>query len=311
MTLVHPRRILTTTDFSSHAAAALPYAEALALRYDAELLLVHVLADSEYVGLPPGSVGDPIHEKALRQHAQSRLDAVDFQRLPETRIRRMVESAPTVTEGITSLADQEDVDLIVISTHGRGRVAQLLLGSVARKVFAFAPCPVLAVRRNTRGMLTETGDVSLRHVVVATDLAPRTRSALRAALEFTTDATDTAIDVVNVVRIDLPPAGGMYSMFALDPELPGRVEARMKHLLADDPVPGNVHYKVLEGYPAKQLAHYAERKKTDLIVLSYRGKGEAGRPLGGVPERLLHDSPCPVLIIPHRNRVAAVPQGTA
>ncbi|MCZ7684405.1 MAG: universal stress protein [Sandaracinaceae bacterium] len=49
-------------------------------------------------------------------------------------------------EGICNYAAKENVDLIVLSTHGRTGLAHLLIGSVAEKVVRHAPCPVLTVR---------------------------------------------------------------------------------------------------------------------------------------------------------------------
>jgi nucleotide-binding universal stress UspA family protein len=45
-------------------------------------------------------------------------------------------------------AKAEAIDLIVMSTHGRGGVARLIYGSVATQVLRAAPCPVLVVRAN-------------------------------------------------------------------------------------------------------------------------------------------------------------------
>ena len=48
---------------------------------------------------------------------------------------------------IIRYAKANEIDLIVIGTHGRGPVKHLLLGSVAEKVVRKAPCPVLTVRQ--------------------------------------------------------------------------------------------------------------------------------------------------------------------
>ena len=51
---------------------------------------------------------------------------------------------------IVEYARVEDIDLIVIGTHGRGALAHLVMGSVAERVVRFAPCPVLTVRHPER-----------------------------------------------------------------------------------------------------------------------------------------------------------------
>jgi nucleotide-binding universal stress UspA family protein len=47
---------------------------------------------------------------------------------------------------IVDYAREYDIDLIVMGTHGRGALAQLMMGSVAERVVRIAPCPVLTVR---------------------------------------------------------------------------------------------------------------------------------------------------------------------
>jgi nucleotide-binding universal stress UspA family protein len=68
--------------------------------------------------------------------------------LPENARARFT---PLVEEGdvtvtVISVAERENVDLIVLGTHGRTGLSHLLLGSVAEKLLRRAPCPVLTVR---------------------------------------------------------------------------------------------------------------------------------------------------------------------
>jgi len=64
---------------------------------------------------------------------------------PPLQVVRAVEIG-TPLVGIVRYARTHDIDLIVMGTHGRGAVQQLLLGSVAEHVVRQAPCPVLTVR---------------------------------------------------------------------------------------------------------------------------------------------------------------------
>ena len=59
--------------------------------------------------------------------------------------------SPNAADGICHYAQKEDVDLIVISTHGRTGLAHLLIGSVAENVVRHSPCPVLSVRSPVQG----------------------------------------------------------------------------------------------------------------------------------------------------------------
>lgn len=142
-------RILVPTDFSETADVALDYAKQLATRMGASLHLLHVFTDPYAVAACAPEVYAPVPPEA-RERARNeanerlfeRLDSVDEQRFRGTRgiVRGL--TAPQ----IVAYADSQDIDLIVMGTHGRRGVAHLLLGSVAEHVVRTATCPVLTVR---------------------------------------------------------------------------------------------------------------------------------------------------------------------
>ena len=64
-----------------------------------------------------------------------------------------VTTVATPCQEILRYAADENVDLIVMGTHGRGGVSHMLLGSIAERVVRRAPCPVLTVRSPQHGFL--------------------------------------------------------------------------------------------------------------------------------------------------------------
>ena len=62
----------------------------------------------------------------------------------------MLETSDDVANAITEYAKSTNIDLIVIGTHGRSAMAQLLVGSVAERVVRTARCPVLTVKHPER-----------------------------------------------------------------------------------------------------------------------------------------------------------------
>ena len=142
-------RILVPTDFSETADAALAYAKELATKFGASLHLLHVFTDpyaiaagspEVYAAIPAGA-----HERALeevRERLLERLDANEEVRFRGSRgvVRGLI--APRIVE----YAKSQDIDLIIMGTHGRRGVVHLLLGSVAEHVVRTAICPVLTVR---------------------------------------------------------------------------------------------------------------------------------------------------------------------
>jgi nucleotide-binding universal stress UspA family protein len=142
------KRILVPLDGSKLAEKALSYAEALAQKFEAELILVQVLQlMPEFVGGPHG--GMVFHEQIIqdRQAADVYLNSVMGQvRELVLPVRTVTLEAHSVTDRIIKLACDESVDLIVMSTHGRSGLSRLVHGSVAGQILHDAPCPVFLVK---------------------------------------------------------------------------------------------------------------------------------------------------------------------
>lgn len=142
------RRILHPSDFSRASGAAFTRAVAMAKAERAQLLLVHVLAPPVPIageGYISPKVYDDL-EASARKYGQTRLTAL------QTRARKAGVKAVTLLldgvahDQIARAAKSKKADLIVIGTHGRTGLAKFFLGSVASRVVAAAPCPVLTVR---------------------------------------------------------------------------------------------------------------------------------------------------------------------
>ena len=140
------KRILLPTDFSEHSAAAAAYACELASKFDAEL---HVLNVLEFPNLPDFIVRllptPPVREKRTAA-AESLLAEFAGAHLSEVRpvVNAVAEGVPFLE--IVRYAREKEIDLIVVSTHGRSGLAHALMGSEAEKILRSAPCPVLTVR---------------------------------------------------------------------------------------------------------------------------------------------------------------------
>ena len=138
------RKVLVATDFEAASDAALVYGRALARKFGASLHLLHV-AENQFLRPIPS---DPATVKAARIRAlNDRLTAEDRTDLHASAV---IEVSDDTAETIVTYARTEQIDLIVLGTHGRSAVSQLLVGSVAELVVRLAPCPVLTVRHPER-----------------------------------------------------------------------------------------------------------------------------------------------------------------
>lgn len=142
------RRILHPTDFSRASGAAFLKAVALAKESRAQLLLVHVmLPPTPFIG--DGYVSPKTYEEleaAARRSAQRELAKVAARaQKAKARVKAvLLEGVPY--DRIARAARSKGADLIVMGTHGRSGLSKFFLGSVAERVIALAPCPVLTVR---------------------------------------------------------------------------------------------------------------------------------------------------------------------
>ncbi|HAY79285.1 MAG TPA: universal stress protein [Planctomycetaceae bacterium] len=135
------KRILVPTDFSEFSVAALEQASMLAREHDASLLIVYVNALTEDttsagVGTPSLAFDREYLAEEMRYFAPQD-PAVEYS-------QHIVVGEP-VTE-IVAFSETRQVDMIVMGTHGRSGLGNLLIGSVAEGVVRHASCPVLTVR---------------------------------------------------------------------------------------------------------------------------------------------------------------------
>jgi nucleotide-binding universal stress UspA family protein len=134
------KNILVATDFSPPSEAALVYGRALARTFGATLHLVHVI---ENLFLTP-MAADPHDLKAARVRALQHQLTDEDRKVLHARVAMEVSDSPPAA--IIDYAKAAKIDLIVVGTHGRSAMSQLLVGSVAERVVRTAPCPVLTVR---------------------------------------------------------------------------------------------------------------------------------------------------------------------
>jgi nucleotide-binding universal stress UspA family protein len=142
------RRVLHPTDFSRASAAAFNRAVETAKSNRAELFLLNVITPS-FPPIGDGYISPKVYaemEASARAYAKKQLDAqIAKAKRAGARVKGLIlEGLPH--ERIVQTARRKRADLLVIGTHGRTGFAKFFLGSVASRVLAVAPCPVLTVR---------------------------------------------------------------------------------------------------------------------------------------------------------------------
>lgn len=136
-------RVLIAIDESALAARALEAGAALAGALGAEVGIVHVLDPRLLVGAAAGAPPEAV--RAEFEKAGRVLIATAAARVAGDRAPWQFVAWGQPAKVIVSSAHEWGADLIVVGSHGRGGVSQLLMGSTAEGVLRRAPCPVLAV----------------------------------------------------------------------------------------------------------------------------------------------------------------------
>jgi len=177
------KNILLATDFSDVSKKTVPYAAAIASHYSSKIYLVHVIPPEARMPVPM--------EHLPAQLDRSRLDAdremKSFLRVDwygETPHEVLIERGP-VWGALSDLIERDEIDLLVLGTHGRGGLKKVLLGSVAEELFRRASCPVLTVGPAVPA--EPTGRKEFRRILFATDFGPASLNALPYAVSLASD----------------------------------------------------------------------------------------------------------------------------
>ena len=168
--MIAMKNILVATDFGEAADCALGYGRELAARFGATLHVLHV-AENAYItafGAETYASFAPDMQREIEASAHRRLREalIDSDGSgPNTIPVVMTSSSPAFA--IVDYAGVNEIDLVIMGTHGRNVVQHFLMGSVAERVVRMAPCPVLTVRNPERDFVHPDDLVAVRQPVEA------------------------------------------------------------------------------------------------------------------------------------------------
>jgi nucleotide-binding universal stress UspA family protein len=146
------KKVLVPIDFSDYSKSALKYAVNFAISFNAEIILIYVVEPIIY---PPDFSMGQIAMPSINTEWDDRAKE-ELQKLAKSEISGVASVKTVLKTGkpfveIIETAKEEDVDLIIIATHGHSGVEHILFGSTAEKVVRKAPCPVLTLREPIKG----------------------------------------------------------------------------------------------------------------------------------------------------------------
>jgi nucleotide-binding universal stress UspA family protein len=141
------KEIVVPTDFSEHSLRAIDYGVDIGEKFSSHITLVYVIEPLlQAADLTWTTVDFEELNKAHRESAEKQLKQIVAGRIPKgTPCDSTILFGKPFVE-ILKYAEEENADLIVMATHGRGAISHILMGSTAEKVVRKAPCPVLTVK---------------------------------------------------------------------------------------------------------------------------------------------------------------------
>jgi nucleotide-binding universal stress UspA family protein len=281
------KHILFPYDFSEHAAQVVPVVRAYANRFSAQLTLISVI--------PPvwttAPAGMALQSQDLKQSVlelQSHLDQALVAEFSGPTVDRVAEAGDPAFR-ITEFAEQHDVDLIIMPTHGLDALRSVLVGSVTAKVLHDAHAPVWTAAHLENPRARELP----RTIVCAVDGTPQTPGVLRWASAFSRNigASLKLLHVVGPIS-DWP---SLQSERALQDQVRQEarqaIEAHAKAAEVDAPL------TVAVGEVVKTVAEEARQDAADLLII---GRGQLPSPFGRLRTHaygIIQAAACPVVSV--------------
>ena len=292
------KNVLYATDFSAVACAALPYALGICRHYEGTLHVVHVIQDSDLQFQAEG-VNPVTFEKiceAKSRNAMGRIGNLspELAGTPhETYVRR-----GRIGEVISEIVTDQQIDLLVLGTHGREGIGKLVMGSVAEELLRQSPCPVLTVGPKAAGRVKqefdETGkdfhpaEIELRQIVFAVDVSAESLAAASFAVSLA-EEFQGKISLVYVIEESTAAPGKRIRQY-LESLIPEEAAAWCR-----------AETIVRFGSSAEKIIETASELNADLIVLGVRpasdGLFAATHFSGSVAHRVIAGATCPVLSV--------------
>jgi nucleotide-binding universal stress UspA family protein len=175
------KSILVATDFSATSERALGYALAIARRHGSIVTIVHALLPEPR---KPVSA-DPLPRELDRPRLEAEHEMKRLAEAPHIKDfgPHMLLEQGQVWDVLSSIIQRENIDLLVLGTHGRGGLKKLALGSVAEEVLRLATCPVLTIGPNA----PPAGASPFQRILFATDFGPASARAFPYTLSLAED----------------------------------------------------------------------------------------------------------------------------
>lgn len=296
--MIRIARILCPIDFSKCSKIALQNAIELARKTNAQLHLFHAILmyeDDSYK--PDDRLPDNIVSyELIEEISNQKLKNVAEDHAGDTiKIVTASSRAFSAAEEILNYAGENEIDLVMMGTHGRTAMSHLLLGSVAERVIRMAKCPVMTFRKDAKNLNTH------QKILVPIDFSEHSKLALRYALELA-EIYQSEITLLHAFEQQIHPsfyAAGKTSIFEIDSDLKKRAtDAMVKFRSELGKADIKTNYALAEGAAYHEIIEYAKNENFDLLVIATHGlRGLQHFLIGSTTEKVIRHAEIPVLTV--------------
>lgn len=299
--MVHIQKILFPTDFSDTSSVALGHALMLAHRFDAALTMLHAAAPNEKAKNLRFPEVDPAADEFEDTLAEQLAQIVGAAPSRKLRLDRVIHRNPDPVQEICNFSDSNNIDLIIMGTHGRTGLSHLLSGSVAENVVRNANCPVMTVRA-----CKESAEVTpYFDILVPIDFSPYSQKALRYGRTLA-HAFEANLHLLHVLDQPIHPAHyglGDDLLIRLNPEVQHRSQEEMERLVSQLGAEVRCQTHLCEGRAYNEIVRFVQEEECDLVVMGTHGlSGLEHFLLGGTTEKVMRHASCPVLAVKLKER---------
>lgn len=270
------KKILVPTDFSEHAEYALKAAAQIAKKNNAEIILLHMLELPHQSGDAGTGAGHELPEIMLfKNRAIQRLDdLMDEDYLDGIEVSEVIQFEKAF-EGVLNITKRNNIDFIVMGSHGANGFNEFFIGSNTEKVVRYSDVPVLVVKN-------EIETFQANNFVFASDFSNEIKKPFAKMLQF----AKTYNSHLHLVMINTP------NSFK-----PTKTADRiMKEFISDFDYPNHSLHIYNDMNVEKGILNFSSAKKADLIGMCTHGRtGFAHFFNGSISEDLVNHAVKPVI----------------
>ena len=277
------KSVLLATDFSNASMQALPYAKAIAQRFNAKLFTGHVVPPDDY---PSGLNSSEEAAQLASREAELKInDLLNSGPCHDLSCVGLV-STGDIWVGLSDFIRKYSIDLLVMGTVGRTGIRKFLLGSIAEEAMRESRCPVLTVGPESH----RAEDIEFRQILYATDFSADSLVALPYVFAFAKNYGSRLILVHGFEGLTESPY--LHRQMA---------KVRLRELVfnqADFVAEPEIIVEM--GSPAEVVLKAAHDVTADLIIIGAHGAGGLPRVashFGSIAHKIVCRAVCPVLTV--------------